>query len=109
MHKHIFAAIVALDESKTLHVVEEFHGAVGAFAGRFALRCAWSRITVVAAESTAAFARCTVETATLGTVIARGRRGHSHRLAIDDDVRCRYLATTFDQRELEGLSFGKSG
>lgn len=109
MHEHIFAAIVTLDETESLHVVEEFNSAVGAFAGRFAHRATLEPgITITAAtlEATTVTAAVTIKTAAFGT---RGALGNGDRITVDDKVGCRYLAATIHQREFERLTFGQSG
>jgi hypothetical protein len=111
MYKHIFAAVIALNETKTLHVVEEFHGAVCPFASRFALWAAWCRITVTATKSTAiitAWRTVTIKSGTLRTVGTRCPICHCHRFAVDHEISCRHLSAALHKLELERLAFGKT-
>lgn len=109
VHKHVFATIVTLDETESLHVVEEFDGAIGALASRFAHR--------PALETAFAIAAATVEATTVTTAIAikaatfRARRafGNGKRLTIDDKIGGRHLAATINKREFERLPFGQTG
>jgi hypothetical protein len=108
VYKHIFAAIIALHKTKTLHVVEEFHGAISPFASRFALRTAWRRITVATPEaSTIIAARCTV-TIKSWTVRARCAFTDGHWFTIDDEIGCRHLAATLHKLKLKRLAFSKT-
>jgi hypothetical protein len=108
VHKHIFAAIITLYKTKTLHVVEEFHGAIGPFASRFALRTAWSRIAIATTEAaTIIAARCTV-TIKSWTVRTRCAFTDGHWLTVNHEIGCRHLATTFHKLELKRLALGKA-
>jgi hypothetical protein len=108
VHKHIFAAIITLYKTKTLHVVEEFHGAIGPFTSRFALRTAWSRIAIATTEAaTIIAARCTV-TIKSWTVRTRCAFTDGHWLTVNHEIGCRHLATTFHKLKLERLALGKA-
>jgi hypothetical protein len=109
VHEHIFAAIVTLDETKSLHVIEELHGAIGAFASRFAHRPTLEpgvAITTAALEATTVAAAITIEAAAFGTRSALWNR---KRIAIDHEVGSRNLAAAINKREFERLSFGQTG
>ncbi len=112
MHEHIFAAIVTLDETESLHVVEEFDGAIGAFASRFAHRATLEpgvAITTAALEATTVAtvaAAITIEPATFRTRSALWNR---NRIAIDHQIGRRNLAATINEREFERLSFSQAG
>jgi hypothetical protein len=108
VHKHIFAAIITLHKTKTLHVVEEFYGSISSFASRFALRPTWCRITVTTAEATTVIAARRAVTIKCWTVRTRCALGHFHWLTIDDEVRCRNLAATLNEREFERLAFSET-
>jgi hypothetical protein len=115
VHEHILATIITLDKAKTLHVVEEFDGAVGAFARKFAL----GRSTIAAAEAatitaaisaTEATAIATPKTSTIAAIKAAtfGARcafWHRKRIAFDHQIGRRNLAATINEREFERLAF----
>jgi hypothetical protein len=84
-------SIIALNEAKAFHRVEELDRAAGFFAGQFA--------TVAATAAT--FAR-RIAVARWATV------GHRHRFAVDLQIGRRNLAATVDQREAERLPFGQA-
>jgi hypothetical protein len=113
VHEHIFAAVIALNETETLHVVEEFDRTIGALAGQFALRAA--AITAAKAASVAATisaAEATTITAiTIKTAAFRTRSAfwHGQRIAFYDQVGCRNLAAAIHQREFQRLAFCQTG
>jgi hypothetical protein len=115
VHEHIFAAVIALDETEALHVVEEFDSAIGALAGQLALRAATITTSVTAAISTTEAATVaatkTSTIATVETATIRTRRAFRHwkRIAFDDQVGCRNLAAAIHQSEFQRLAFGKTG
>jgi hypothetical protein len=107
VNEHIFTAIIALDETETLHVVEELHRAIGAFAGRFAHRSTIKTTTLTATlETTAVTAITTVKTRALRTGCALGNR---HRFTIDHKIGRRHLAATINQRKFQWLTLGQTG
>ena len=111
MYEHIFAAVIALDETKALHVVEEFHSAVCAFASRFALWAAWCRITVTATKTTTiitAWCAVTIESRTIRTVRTRCALCHCYWFAINYEISCRHLAAPLHKLELKRLTFGQT-
>ena len=94
MDEGVGLAIIALNEAKALHRVEEFDRAAGAFAGQLALRAA--TIATGGAETTGAgFAR-------------RATVRHGERFAFDLEIGCRNLAATIDQGEAKLLTFGQA-
>jgi hypothetical protein len=109
VYEHVFAAIVTLHKPKTLHVVEEFHGSIGAFASRFALRASWCRITITATETSPIITARGAVTVKGWTVRTRFPLGHSHWLTVDDKISSRHLAATFHKLELKWLAFCKPG
>ncbi len=107
VHEHIFAAIVTLDEAESLHVVEEFDGAIGAFAGRFAHRTTLEATIAIAAalEATTIATAITIKSATLRTRSALWNRKW---IAVNHKIGCRYFAATINKREFERLPFGQA-
>jgi hypothetical protein len=79
-------AVVALDETKALHRIEELDRAAGLFAGKLAL---WTTATSTSGAATAALDR--------------------HRLAFDSKVGRRNPAAAIYEGELERLAVGKIG
>lgn len=101
--ERIRLAIVALDEAKALHRVEELHGAARALTGQLTLRST----TIAAAEAAAITA---AKTASTGFARFAWRAlGHGKRFALDLQIGRRNLATAIDQGEAELLTFGKAG
>jgi hypothetical protein len=101
MDECIRLPIVALNKAKALHRVEELHRARGRFTGQLAL---WR--TAISAAKAATI------TATFRTVTAVPRRAaifYWKRIAINDQVCCRNLATAIHKREAERLTFCQSG
>ena len=107
MHEHVFAAIVTLHKPKTLHVIEELHGSIGAFASRFALRASWCRITITATETYPIITARGAVTIKGWTVRARFPLGHSHWFTVDDKISSRHLAATLHKLEFKRLAFCK--
>lgn len=107
VNEHIFTAIIALDETESLHVVEELHRAIGTFAGRFAHRSAIKTTTLTATlETTAVTAIATVKTRALRTGCALGNR---HRFTVNHKIGRRHLAATINQRKFQWLTLGQTG
>lgn len=109
MHEHIFTAIVTLDETESLHVVEEFDGAIGAFASRFAHRSTLEprvAITTAALEAATVATAITIETAAFGTRSALWNR---KRITVDHQIGRRHFAATINKREFKRLSFSQAG
>lgn len=84
MDERIGLTIIALDEAKALHRIEELDRTARLFAGQLALRA-----TLATATTTAATAF------------------DGHWITLDPKVRCRNPATPIDQRELERLTIGQ--
>jgi hypothetical protein len=108
VHEHIFAAIVTLHETKTLHVVEEFNRPISTFASRFALRSTWGRIAITATKAATIIAAWCTVTIKGWTVRTRCALTDGHWLAIDHEISCRYLAATFHELEFKRLAFCKT-
>jgi hypothetical protein len=99
MYKDIFAAIVTLYETKTLHVIEELHGTVGPFASRFALRTTCGRVAITATEAAAIITARSTVTVKRWTVRARSAFADGHRFTVDHEIGRRHFTTTFHQLE----------
>lgn len=93
VNKCIRLAIITLDETETLHCIEELHRSAGAFAGKLALRAA--TITTTAIRTVAAFRAWAIF--------------NRQRLSVDLEVCCGNLAATIHKGEAQRLSFGKAG
>ena len=97
--KRVGLSVIALDEAKALHCVEELHRAAGLFTGQLTL---WSTTTTTAATETA-FARRRI-------TVTRGRTiGYWKRFAVNLEIGCRNLPAAIDERKTERLPLGKPG
>ncbi len=119
MDEHVFATIIALDETETLHVVEEFDRAISALTGQLALGCtaitaaeAATITAISAAEAAAITAAKTATVAAIKATAALGARGafrHRKRIALDNEVSRGNFATAINEREFERLALCQTG
>ncbi len=93
VHERIGLAVIALDEAKTLHRVEELDRA----------RCLFARQLTLRTTGTGTTARAIV------TVTRRAAIGNGQRLTFNLQVGRRDTATAIDEREAERLTFGQAG
>lgn len=96
MHERIRLTIIALNEAKALHRVEELHRARSAFTSELTLRSS------IALETTSTGR-------TRFTRFARRALFNRHRFAINLEIGCRNTATTINQREAQRLAISQTG
>ena len=101
VHECVGLSVVALNEAKALHRVEELDSARRFLTGQLALRRAAAVTTAVAATIVAA------EAAFAG--FARCAFLDCHRFAVDLEIGGRNTTTAIDEREAHWLTFCKTG
>jgi hypothetical protein len=116
MDKNIGLAIVTLDETKTLHGVEEFDGACTLFTSQFARGTGTARCATTKAAATITAAITTTITAAVATITAFGTIPpwgtaflDRHRFAIDLDIGRRNPATAINHGIVHRLAIGEAG
>lgn len=98
MHKCVGLPVIPLDETETLHGIEELHRPAGALTGKLTT---WAALSAAAISATKA-------TRTRLTRLAR-TVSHRQRFTVNLEISRGNLAAAIDQRKAQRLPFGQAG
>jgi hypothetical protein len=107
VNKSVRLTVIALDEAKALHCVEELDRSSPVLTRQLPLRCATA---IAAAISTASISATitTAKAAAFRPITRRRAIRNGQNFTVNHKVRCRNPATTVNQCKFKGLSLGKA-